>query len=263
MQNAAFRAAGLDWWYIDIRVAPPDLGDAMRAARVLGFGGLNLTIPHKVAVLPYLDALEPSAAIAGAVNTVRRDADGRLVGLNTDGIGFLRSVEEAGVDPRGVTAVLLGAGGAARAVAVELALAGARRVVIVNRTAPNRDALARLVRERTDAAADALPWGGVLVPPACDLLVDCTPIGMGTGAAATALPPVDLAALPAGRLVCDLNPERSDTPFLAAARAAGHRTLSGLPMVARQGAAGFTAWTGAPAPLDVMEAPLAARVAEG
>lgn len=263
MQNAAFAAVGIDWWYIDIHVRPADLADAVRAARTLGFGGLNLTIPHKVAVIPHLDELERSAAIAGAVNTVRRAPDGRLVGLNTDGLGFLRSIVEDGFDPRGATAVLLGAGGAARAVAVELALAGAARIVVVNRTAARRDDLVTLVRERTPAQADGIAWEGMLVPPSCDLLVDCTPIGMGGGADALAVPPVDLGALPTGRLVCDLNPERADTAFLAAARAAGHRTLGGLPMVARQGAAGFEAWTGERAPLDVMIAALEARVAAG
>ena len=263
MQNAAFTAVGIDWWYLDILVRPADLADAVGAARTLGFGGLNLTIPHKVAVIPYLDELERSAAIAGAVNTVRRAPDGRLVGLNTDGLGFLRSIVEHGFDPRGTTAVILGAGGAARAVAVELAIAGVARIAIANRSAPNRDALAALVRDRTDAHAEAIAWEGVLVPPACDLLVDCTPIGMGSGSDALAVPPVDLSALPAGRLVCDLNPERADTAFLAAARAAGHVTLGGLPMVARQGAAGFEAWTGERAPLDVMIAALEARVAAG
>src|SRR3972149_9920964 len=110
MQNAAFRHAGLDWHYLDIRVAEADRGAAVAAARVLGFGGLNLTIPHKVAVVPLLDELEPSAAICGAVNTVRCAPDGRLVGLNTDGLGFLRALRESGVEPAGQDVVLLGAG---------------------------------------------------------------------------------------------------------------------------------------------------------
>jgi shikimate dehydrogenase len=258
MQNEAFRAAGLDWLYLDIQVAAPELPGAVRAARALRFGGLNLTLPHKVAILPLLDELERSAAIASAVNTVRRDRDGRLIGSNTDGLGFLRSIRDAGFEPRGAVALLLGAGGAARAVAVELALAGASRIVIANRDAGRRDTLLALVRDRTGTDASGVSWTSMFAPPPCDVVVNCTPIGMGTGAAALAVPPVDLAALPAGRLVCDLNPDRADTAFLAAARAAGHRTLGGLPMLARQGAAGFEAWTGAPAPLDVMIAALEA-----
>ena len=139
MQNAAFRATGLDWQYLDIRVETGRLGEAVQAARVLGFGGLNLTLPHKIAVIPHLDGLERSAEISGAVNTVRLDPDGRLIGLNTDGLGFLRALRDAGIDPAGLTVVLLGAGGAARAVAVELALAGAARIVVASRSAGRRD----------------------------------------------------------------------------------------------------------------------------
>jgi shikimate dehydrogenase len=258
MQNAAFAKAGLDWHYLDIRVVAADLGEAVRSVRALGFGGLNLTVPHKVAVLPLLDELEASAEICGAVNTVRREGDGRLVGLNTDGLGFLESLREAGVDVEGIDVVVLGAGGAARAVSVELALAGAGRIMVAGRSADRRDALVQRLRERTQADATALDWNGIVKVPACDVLVDCTPIGMGTGAAAMEVVPADLAALPPGAIVCDLNPDRADTAFLERARERGHRTLGGLPMLARQGAAGFTAWTGVAAPLDTMVAALGA-----
>ncbi|MFO7532489.1 MAG: shikimate dehydrogenase [Candidatus Limnocylindrales bacterium] len=252
MQNAAFEHAGLDWRYLDITVPAEDLEDAIKAARVLGFGGLNLTLPHKVAVIPLLDGLEPSAQISGACNTVVRQPDGRLIGSNTDGSGFVWSLRDEGIDPRGLDVVLLGAGGAARAVAVELALAGARRVTIASRTAPRRDELVTILRDRTDVEAASLAWEATLAVPACDVLVDCTPVGMGSGAAAEAYVDVDLAGLSSGTVVCDLNPERSDTAFLRLARARGHRTIDGLGMLARQGAAGFKAWTGKDAPLEVM-----------
>jgi shikimate dehydrogenase len=252
MQNAAFEHAGLDWRYLDITVPAEDLEDAIKAARVLGFGGLNLTLPHKVAVIPLLDGLEPSAQISGACNTVVRQPDGRLIGSNTDGSGFVWSLRDEGIDPRGLDVVLLGAGGAARAVAVELALAGARRVTIAGRTAPRRDELVAILRDRTDVEAASLAWEATLAVPACDVLVDCTPVGMGSGAAAEAYVDVDLAGLSSGTVVCDLNPERSDTAFLRLARARGHRTIDGLGMLARQGAAGFKAWTGQDAPLEVM-----------
>jgi shikimate dehydrogenase len=252
MQNAAFEHAGLDWRYLDITVPAEDLEDAIKAARVLGFGGLNLTLPHKVAVIPLLDGLEPSAQISGACNTVVRQPDGRLIGSNTDGSGFVWSLRDEGIDPRGLDVVLLGAGGAARAVAVELALAGARRVTIASRTAPRRDELVTILRDRTDVEAASLAWDATLAVPACDVLVDCTPVGMGSGAAAEAYVDVDLAGLSSGTVVCDLNPERSDTAFLRIARRRGHRTIDGLGMLARQGAAGFKAWTGKDAPLEVM-----------
>ncbi len=255
MQNAAFEATGLDWRYLDIRVEAATLPAAVTAARILGFDGLNLTIPHKVAVVPLLDRLEPSAERSGAVNTVRRESDGRLVGLNTDGLGFLLAVRDAGIDPAGSTVMLLGAGGAARAVAVELTLAGAARIIVANRGSERRAALIELIRERTATAAEGIEWTGQLEPQACDILVNCTPIGMGRAVDAE-VPPVRLDGLPSSAVVCDLNPEAADTAFLRAARRLGHRTIGGLPMLARQGAAGFEAWTGQPAPLDLMIAVL-------
>jgi shikimate dehydrogenase len=257
MQNRAFEAAGLDWRYLDLRVRAEDLPAALTAARILGFAGLNFTIPHKVAAIPLLDGLEPSAEISGACNTVLRQPDGRLVGANTDGSGFLWSLRDEGVDPAGLEVVLLGAGGAARAVAVELALAGATRVTVANRSPERREALVSRLRERTSVAVESLPWAGRLRVPPCDVLVDCTPVGMGTGSAAEARVDVDLGALASGTIVCDLNPERADTAFLRWAREQGHRTIGGLGMLARQGAAAFRMWTGVEAPLDVMEAALA------
>jgi shikimate dehydrogenase len=254
VQNAAFEVAGLDWRYLDFRVPAEELAAAIEAARTLRFEGWNLTIPHKVAVVPLLDELDPSARITGAVNTVKRDPDGRLRGSNTDGSGFMAALRDAGVGVSGIEAVLLGAGGAARAVAVELARAGATAITIVNRDAARGDAVVELLRDHTPAAARRIGWESPLPP--CDLLVNCTPIGMGTGRAAEELPPVDLAALPREAIVCDLNPDRRESAFLRAANARGHRTLGGLPMIARLSAACFELWTGRPAPLDVMEAEL-------
>jgi len=262
MQNAAFRSVGVDWQYLDFRVAPSQLEAAVRAARTLEFSGLNLTIPHKVAVVPLLDDLEASAEICGAVNTVRRDPDGRFVGLNTDGMGFLWALRDAGLAPDGLDVVLLGAGGAARAVAVELALAGAARIQVANRSSDRRDSLVALLRSRTRAAASGLEWTGRLRVPPCDVLVDCTPVGMGTGAAADEMVAVDLRGLAPATIACDLNPETSDSALLRTARALGHRTLGGLPMLARQGAAGFAAWTGLQAPLELMSAELESAVRE-
>lgn len=259
MQNAAFRAAGLDFVYVDIRVAAPELPEALLAARTLRFAGLNCTIPHKVAVIPLLDALEPSAELIGAVNTIRREGT-RLVGANTDGVGFLSALRDAGVDPAGTRAVLLGAGGAARAVASELARAGAAAIAVAGRDAARRRALVEHLRARTAVAVEELTWDGELTPPRCDLLVNCTPVGMGTGAAADAVPAVRLDALAGDAIVCDLNPDVESSAFVRAARARGLTALGGLPMLARQGAAAFEAWTGRPASLPVMVAALEAAV---
>ena len=256
MQNAAFEHAGLDWRYLDFTVAAEDLEEAIKAVRTLGFAGLNFTIPHKVAVIPLLDGLEPSAEISGACNTMVRQADGRLIGSNTDGSGFVWSLRDEGIDPGGLEVVLLGAGGAARAVSVELALAGARRITVANRTPSKRDELVSILTERTSVTAVSMPWDGTLAVPACDVLVDCTPVGMGSGAAAQEHVAIDLSGLSGDTVVCDLNPERSDTALLQLARAHGHRTIDGLGMLARQGAAGFVAWTGQDAPLEVMIAAL-------
>jgi len=256
MQNLAFEATGIDWRYLDIRVRAADLEAAMAAARLLDFAGLNLTVPHKVAVIALLDGLEPSAQISGACNTVVRQPDGRLIGSNTDGIGFLWSLRDEGIDPAGLEVVVLGAGGAARAVSVELALAGARRITVANRDEPRRAALVGLLLEKTSVEVGEVAWGGRLAVPPCDVLVDCTTVGMGSGDAALEVVDVDLAGLSPATIVCDLNPERADTAFLRLASERGHRTIGGLGMLARQGAAGFRAWTGVEAPLEVMESAL-------
>jgi len=208
-------------------------------------------------VLPLLDAVMPDAALIGAVNTVRREGD-RLIGENTDGKGFLRSVrEDAGVDPAGKRVVVLGAGGAARAMAVELALAGAAHITVVNRTPARGEPLAALLRERTPAAADFVPWTGTYaVPPDADLLVNATSIGLFPDV--TARPDVDPTTLRSGLLVCDAIPNPPRTAFLREAEARGATALDGLGMLVAQGAIGFELWTGQPAPVPTMRAALAA-----
>ncbi len=257
MQNAAFEHAGLDWRYLDIRVRAEDLSAAIAAARLFGFGGLNCTIPHKVAVIPLLDGLEPSAEISGACNTIVRQSDGRLIGSNTDGSGFVWSIRDEGIDPAGLDVVLLGAGGAARAV---VGRAGAGRGQARDHRQPHGCQARRAGRRSSTGGqtveAVSLPWEGTLAVPACDVLVDCTPVGMGTDLAAEQRVDVDLSALSTDTIVCDLNPETSESAFLRFAAERGHRTLDGLGMLARQGAAGFKAWTGQDAPLDVMIAAL-------
>ncbi len=251
MQQAAFEACGLQWRYLTIEVRPEQLADAIRGLRAFNMRGINLTIPHKVAVIPYLDRLSPEAQLIGAVNTVVAQGD-ELVGYNTDGKGFLRSVrEDAGVDPRGKRVVFLGAGGAARAMAVEMALAGASHITIVNRTPPRGEELARHLRERTHVAADYVPWQAeYVVPPDADILINATSIGLSPNV--TEMPRVAIPSIRRDLLVCDVIPNPPHTAFLAAAERQGARTLDGLGMLVYQGAIAFQMWTGVEPPIDVM-----------
>jgi shikimate dehydrogenase len=251
MQEAGFRAMGLNWRYLTIEVRPEQLADAMRGLRAFNMAGINLTIPHKVAVLQYLDGLSPGAELIGAVNTVVREGD-RLLGHNTDGKGFVRSVrEEAGMDPQGKQVVFLGAGGAARAMSVEMALAGAAHITIVNRTPERGRALAALLQDRTPADAEFVPWQGEYsVPAGVDILVNATSIGLFPDV--EDVPAVELASIHPGLLVCDVIPNPPHTAFLRAAQARGARTLDGLGMLVGQGAIAFKMWTGVDAPVDVM-----------
>ncbi len=255
MQEAAFQAVGLDWRYLTLKVTPAGLADAMAGMRAMHFRGINLTIPHKVAVLPLLDEVAPDAALIGAVNTVRRDGD-CLIGENTDGKGFLRAVrDDAGLDPAGARVVLLGAGGAARAIAVELALAGADHLTIVNRSAARGQELVTLLNDRTPAAATFVPWDGPYrVPPGAAILVNATSIGLFPDTDAT--PDLDEATIRPNLLVCDVIPNPPRTRFLRAAEARGARTLDGLGMLVYQGAIGYRMWTGQEPPLNVMRAAL-------
>jgi shikimate dehydrogenase len=247
MQEAAFAALGLPWRYLTMEVKPESLPEAIRGARALGMMGVNLTIPHKVAVMPLLDEISRDAGIIGAVNTVRRVGD-KLIGENTDGKGFLRGVrEEAGIDPRGKNILVLGAGGAARAITVELALAGAGRITIWNRSAGRGEALVRDLKQRTSADAHFVPWrGSCVVGAELDILVNATSIGLFPEV--EAMPEVDLKNARGDLLVCDVVPNPPETRLIKTARARGLKVLTGLPMLVYQGAIGFEMWTGRKAP---------------
>lgn len=241
----------LNWRYLTIEVRPEQLADAVRGLRAFNMAGINLTIPHKVAVIQHLDGLSPEAELMGAVNTVVREG-GRLIGHNTDGKGFVRSVrEEAGVDPQGKRVVFLGAGGAARAMGVEMALAGAAYITIVNRTPERGRDLAALLQDKTPAEARFVQWQGEYVIPAgTDILVNATSIGLFPDV--DDMPAVDIASIQPDLLVCDVIPNPPRTAFLSAAEARGARTLDGLGMLVGQGAIAFKMWTGVDPPVDVM-----------
>jgi shikimate dehydrogenase len=255
MQEAAFAALSLPWRYLNLEVPPEALPDAVRGVRALGLRGINLTIPHKVAVMPLLDEISPDAALIGAVNTVRRAGD-KLVGENTDGKGFLRGLREAArLDPAGKNVVVLGAGGAARAITVELALAGAAQITLVNRGVDRGQSLVAHLQAHTSARARFLPWDAPYrVGPETDVLVNATSIGLYPDI--DAMPAVDLQAGRPDLLVCDVVPNPQETRLIQAARTRGLETLTGLPMLVYQGAIGFEMWTGHPAPEAVMMAAL-------
>jgi len=259
MQEAAFAALGLNWRYLTVEVAPEKLCDAIRGVRAFGMRGVNLTIPHKVAVMEHLDRIAPDAATIGAVNTVRRDGD-RLIGENTDGKGFLRGVRaNAGIDPKGKRVVVLGAGGAARAILTELALAGAADLLVVNRSIPRGETMAADLAAKTGAPIRFEPWRGTYtVPEAADLLVNATSIGLYPDV--DAMPPVDLRAAHPGMLVCDAVFNPPETRLLAAARRQGLPVLDGLAMLVYQGVIGFELWTGRKAPEAVMAQALRAAL---
>lgn len=251
MQEAGFAALGLQWRYLTMEVRPEALPDAMRGVRALGMRGINLTIPHKVAVMALLDDIAPDAKLIGAVNTVRREGD-RLIGENTDGKGFLRGLRESGIEPSGKRIIVLGAGGAARAITVELALAGAAELTVINRSVDRGQALVADLKSRTGANAQFKPWSTtVAIGPETDVLVNATSIGLYPDIDAT--PDVDLKSARTDLLVCDVIPNPPETRLVQAARAQGLQTLTGLPMLVYQGTIGFEMWTGQPAPEAAMK----------
>jgi len=251
MQEAAFEALDLNWRYLTIEVRPDDLADAMQGLLAFNMRGINLTIPHKVAVLQYLDDVSEDARLMGAVNTVRREGD-RLIGENTDGKGFLVSLRnEVGVDPAGKRVVVLGAGGASRAISVELALAGAAQISVVNRSPERGLALVELLNKDTQTIASFAPWmGAYSIPEGTDILINATSIGLFPDV--TAKPNLAYASISPSMVVCDVIPNPPRTPFLDQAEARGAQTLDGLGMLVAQGAIGFEMWTGYEAPTDVM-----------
>jgi shikimate dehydrogenase len=249
--NAAFAEVGLDWAYLAFEVAPDATAGALDAVRVLGIAGLSVTMPHKSATASMVDELSDAARRLGAVNCVVLDGR-RLVGHNTDGAGFVASlVHDAGFDPAGRRCVVLGAGGAARAVVLALATSGAADVVVVNRT-PDRAA-------STAALAGAVGRVGTVDDlAAAGLAVNATSVGMGGEGC-----PVDPDRLDPRHLVADLVYHPVVTPLLDGARSRGASVLDGVGMLVRQGAIAFELWTGRPAPVEAMSAAARAALADG
>jgi shikimate dehydrogenase len=243
MVEAAYRHHGLHVRYINCEVEPADLADAVRGARAMGWTGFNCSLPHKVAVIEHLDGVGESAKIIGAVNcAVRRD--GRYIGENTDGKGFVTALREHG-DPKGKRVVIVGAGGAARAIGVEMALAGAADITIVNRTADRGEELAELLKSRTPADSRFVqldPAGGDYdVPGDTDIIVNATSIGLYPDVDARV--PINSDTLAAGMIVADVIPNPPHTRLIQDARSRGCTAIDGLGMLVNQGVIGIKYWT--------------------
>ena len=245
IQDAAFRAMGLARWrYLTLDVEPDGLADAIRGLRAFKMRGVNCTIPHKIAVMAYLDEISPSAQLIGAVNTIV-NTDGHLFGDNTDGKGFMRSLAANGVDARGKRAVVLGAGGAARAICVELALAGAADITIVRRPSSRAlgDALVEILRQNTQTAARCAQWSGdYAVPAGTDIVVNATPVGLYPDV--DALPKLALDSLTPDMFVQDIIPNPTETALVRAMRRRGIPCATGAGMLIEQAALNIELWTG-------------------
>jgi len=253
MHNAAFKELGLDYLYVSFRVRKEELGKAVESMRALNMRGLNVTTPHKVAIIPLLDKLDPLVERIGAVNTIVND-DGVLTGYNTDATGFLQALLDKGVEPEGKKVVILGAGGASRAISFILAERGAH-LVILNRLLELdwAEELAQRISQifKKEVKASELNEKNLaMVLEGADILINATSVGMS--------PDVDETAVPArllkpGLIVFDIVYNPIQTRLLREAEAAGAHTIGGLDMLVWQGAIAFEKWTGEKAPLDLMK----------
>ena len=241
MMEAAFRHHSMDWRYINCEVHPDVLGEAVRGARAMGWRGFNCSVPHKVSVIAHLDGLGQSAEIMQAVNTIVR-RDDRLIGENTDGQGFVKALREV-CNPLGKSVVLFGAGGAARAVSVELALAGISKITVVNRTRERGQGLVDLLNSKTAVTAELKPWNSTyVVDTSVDIVINATTIGLFPDVDGRL--DLDVSSLMPRMVVADgiHNPPR--TNLIRDAHTRGCTTLDGLGMLVNQGVIAVKHWSG-------------------
>ncbi len=249
MHNAAFQALGLDYRYVAFSVSPHQLRTAVLGARALGMVGINITVPHKECVLEHLDDITPFAKRAGAVNTLWVGQDARIHGDNTDGPGLVNFVREAGARLRGAHALVLGAGGSARAVCASLVDAECKTISLLNRTLDRAYGLASVLdTPKCSIKVGRFPLDIPRFGPQADIIVNCTTCGMCDDALAWD----SETPFRAQQVVCDLVYGRQPTPLLAMAKRQGARALDGRGMLVHQGALSFERWTGHVAPKDVM-----------
>ena len=241
MIEAAYQHHNLDWRYLTIEVGPNDLEAAVRGAKVMGFQGFNCTIPHKVNVIQYLDGLGESASLMGAVNCVVRK-DGKWIGENTDGKGFVSSLREL-TEPQGKKVVIFGAGGAARAISVEVALAGAHHITIVNRSDERGEELTALLQDKLPCYADFTSWDSTFfIPSDTDVVINATSIGLFPDIEARL--DFEPDSLLSNMVVADVIPNPPATNLVRDAREKGCKVIDGLGMLVSQGVIGVKHWTG-------------------
>lgn len=253
IQDAAFKDLGIkNWRFLTIDVDPKDLGDAIKGLKAFNMKGINCTMPHKVEVLPYLDEIAESAKLIGAVNTIINE-NGKLIGENTDGKGFMLALESAGIDPNGKNVVILGAGGAARAISVELALAGVKQITIVNRVEDRviGDKLVALLTEKLKIKTTYVDWDvKYKVPSDTNILVNATSIGLYPNI--DQIPNVDFETVTKDMYVQDVIPNPAVTPFLREADKRGAKWQTGVGMLVNQAALNIKMWTGKEPNKEVM-----------
>ena len=253
MIEAAYQHHNLHFRYVNFEVSPAKLADAVLGARAMNWAGFNCSLPHKVEVIQHLDGLGESASIMGAVNCVVR-RDGKYIGENTDGKGFLASLQEK-LDPAGKSLVLLGAGGAARAIGVEVALAGLSKVTVVNRDESRGQELTSLLNEKTSATAEFVKWDGpYAVPVGTDVVVNATSVGLFPDVDARL--DLDVESLQPTMVVADVIPNPLITNLVKDAEAKGCTVINGLGMLVNQGVISIKYWTGE----DVEPQPMHDRV---
>ena len=258
-QQAALDHLSIDGVYEKWDVSPGDVGPFLEGLRAPGTLGINVTVPHKEAVAPFLDEVDDWASAAGAVNTIV-NREGRLTGHNTDGVGFLRALKDGGgFDVTGRRVLILGAGGAARGVVLALARVGAGSLVIANRTEDRARRLAELSQRNGVPATAAALSEADDAAGAADLIVNCTTVGMSHGPDESGSP-LSAGCISASCLVNDLVYNPLETPLLRDAAHAGAAVLGGIQMLVYQGAASFEMWTGQPAPVPVMLGAAAAEM---
>jgi shikimate dehydrogenase len=249
VMEAGYSASNLDVRYINCEVAPEELADAVSGALAMGWLGFNCSLPHKEAILEYLDDLGSSARLIGAVNTVVIK-NGRLIGENTDGKGFVEALKKI-EDPQGSRTVIFGAGGAARAIAIELALAGAQKITIVNRSPERGKKLAQHVDSRTEADCSFADWtAGYTIPEDSSLVVNATSLGFYPNHEQTL--DVDFSSFSPGSIVADVVPNPPKTRWLQVAENAGCVTLTGIGMLVNQARVNAQLWTGETLDAEVM-----------
>lgn len=256
MHNAAFDYLNLDYCYVTFPVHPDSLGDAVRGIRALSLGGINVTVPHKEKVLSLLDEIYEEAEFIGAVNTIKNDC-GKLVGYNTDGRGFMKSLAEAGIETGGSNVLIIGTGGAARAIGYYLCKE-ASKVHLFDIDVPKADALARhlyAVKQNARTVGGASMKSGEFIG-GMDIIINATPLGLKSADPS----PIDISLVKKEHIVCDLIYQ--ETPILRAAAEKGCKTMHGLGMLLWQGIMAFEIWTDMRPPVEIMKEALLKRVSQ-